>query len=154
MTILIRRSRIQMPPKPCTVPALHIPIAQGAVQSSGGARDTFRGHYVTDDALCPRDFFTAIFCLHIFPAYVKPELPCLGLNLIGTCLFSRSRLFLKRPPHGDTTKATALSLLVGPRTAAAFIFLAARGCWKNRCQECGSWEFIPTLREPLTSGCK
>lgn len=154
MTIHIGRSRIQMPPKPSTLPALHIPIAQGFVQSPGGARDTFRGNYVTDDAVCSWDFFTLIFCLHIFRAYVKPELSCIGLNLVGTCPFSRSRLFLKRPPHQDTTMATVFSLLVGPLTAAAFIFLAACGCWKNRCQECGSWEFIPTLREPLTSGRK
>lgn len=85
---------------------------------------------------------------------VKPEPTRVGLKLVGKYQFSRSRLFLKRPPHRDTIMATASSPLVGPLTAAAFIFLAARGCWENRCQEHGSWEFIPALQEPLTSGCK
>lgn len=76
------------------------------------------------------------------------------MNLIGKGPFSGSRLFLKRPPRQDTSTAIASSPLVGPLTAAAFIFLAACGCWENRCQECGSWEFIPARWEPLTSGCK
>lgn len=33
-------------------------------------------------------------------------------------------------------------------------FLGSCGCWKNRCQERSSWDFIPALQEPLTSGCK
>lgn len=76
------------------------------------------------------------------------------MNLLGECLSSKSRSLLKRHPLPGYQQGHCIFSAVGPLRAAAFIFLAVCGCWENRCQECGSWVFIPALREPLTSGCE
>lgn len=98
-----------------------------------------------------------IFCLHVFRVHHSVRAGTSALKLVGKYPSSRSGLFLKRPPQDTRAPVQPLylpHLWALSRQAAVSIFLAACGCWENRCQACGSWEFTPALQKPLTSGCK